>query len=193
MSREPAPPSTLVVDEEPVTRLLVKRALEGFGFASVLGSADGRAAQEVQRQHPDGLMLTVILMPPMGGLEVLRWGRVTTPGAIWIFFAGLEILDSAVAVEFLPKSPRKEEMEVSVRNVLVVALFEKPSMEPVLARIRASVPAAPQLIARGSGGDPVALCKRVLPTHEAVSALSERGHGEFKELIEWLRREKDGP
>ena len=35
----------LVVDDDPVTRLLVKRALEGFGCVDVLEASDGLAAQ----------------------------------------------------------------------------------------------------------------------------------------------------
>lgn len=125
MSPEPPPPPALVVDDEPVTRLLVKRALESFGCAPVLEAADGMAAQEVLRQHPEiALVLTDIMMPRMDGLELLRWGREAVPGAMWIVLSGLETFDSAVAAirlgafDFLPKSPRKEEMEVSVRNAL---------------------------------------------------------------------------
>jgi serine phosphatase RsbU (regulator of sigma subunit)/anti-anti-sigma regulatory factor len=125
MSPEPAPSVALVVDDEPVTRLLVKRALEGFGCAPVLEAADGVAAQEVLRQHPEvALVLTDIMMPRMDGLELLRWGREAVPAATWIVLSGLETFDSAVAAirlgafDFLPKSPRKEEMEVSVRNAL---------------------------------------------------------------------------
>jgi serine phosphatase RsbU (regulator of sigma subunit) len=125
MSPEPAPSLALVVDDEPVTRLLVKRALESLGCAPVLEAADGAAAQEVLRQHPDiALVLTDIMMPRMDGLELLRWGREAVPGATWIVLSGLETFDSAVAAirlgafDFLPKSPRKEEMEVSVRNAL---------------------------------------------------------------------------
>lgn len=125
MHAEPAPSLALVVDDEPVTRLLVKRALEGLGCSPVLEAADGIAAQEVLRQHPDvALVLTDIMMPRMDGLELLRWGREAVPAAMWIVLSGLETFDSAVAAirlgafDFLPKSPRKEEMEVSVRNAL---------------------------------------------------------------------------
>jgi serine phosphatase RsbU (regulator of sigma subunit) len=125
MSPDPGPPLALVVDDEPVSRLLVKRALESFGCAPVLDAADGIAAQEVLRQHPEiALVLTDIMMPRMDGLELLRWGREAVPGAMWIVLSGLETFDSAVAAirlgafDFLPKSPRKEEMEVSVRNAL---------------------------------------------------------------------------
>lgn len=125
MKSNPAPSLALVVDDEPVTRLLVKRALETLGCAPVLEAADGLEAQQVLREHPDvALVLTDIMMPRMDGLELLRWGREAVPGAMWIVLSGLDTFDSAVAAirlgafDFLPKSPRTEEMGVSVRNAL---------------------------------------------------------------------------
>jgi serine phosphatase RsbU (regulator of sigma subunit)/anti-anti-sigma regulatory factor len=125
MNLDPDPPVALVVDDEPVTRLMVKLTLASLGCAPVLEAADGIAAQEVLREHPDvALVLTDIMMPRMDGLELLRWGRQAVPNAMWIVLSGLETFDSAVAAirlgafDFLPKSPRTEEMEVAVRNAL---------------------------------------------------------------------------
>ncbi|MEJ8857633.1 SpoIIE family protein phosphatase [Variovorax robiniae] len=125
MNLDPASPLALVVDDEPVTRLMVKRALEKFGCAPVLEAADGIAAQAVLREHPDvALVLTDIMMPRMDGLELLRWGRQAVPDAMWIVLSGLETFDSALAAirlgafDFLPKSPHTEEMGVAVRNAL---------------------------------------------------------------------------
>jgi serine phosphatase RsbU (regulator of sigma subunit)/anti-anti-sigma regulatory factor len=121
----PSPSPALVVDDEPVTRLLVKRALEGLGCNPVLEAADGIAAQQVLQEHPEVvLVLTDIMMPRMDGLELLRWGRQAVPAAMWIVLSGLDTFDSAVAAirlgafDFLPKSPRTEEIGVSVRNAL---------------------------------------------------------------------------
>ncbi|HSV57703.1 MAG TPA: SpoIIE family protein phosphatase [Variovorax sp.] len=125
MNLDPVPPVALVVDDEPVARLMVKLTLEKLGCAPVLEAADGIAAQEVLREHPHvALVLTDIMMPRMGGLELLRWGREAVPDAMWIVLSGLETFDSAVAAirlgafDFLPKSPRTEEMGVAVRNAL---------------------------------------------------------------------------
>src|SRR5690349_15504322 len=125
MSLQLAPAAALVVDDEPVTRLLVKRALEGLGCTPVLEAADGIAAQQVLGDHPEvALVLTDIMMPGMDGLELLRWGRNAVPGAMWIVLSGLDSFDSAVAAirlgafDFLPKSPHTEEIGVSVRNAL---------------------------------------------------------------------------
>jgi serine phosphatase RsbU (regulator of sigma subunit)/anti-anti-sigma regulatory factor len=125
MNPDAAPPVALVVDDEPVTRLMVKRALEKLGCAPVLEAPDGIAAQKILREHPEvALVLTDIMMPRMDGLELLRWGREAVPDAMWIVLSGLETFDSAVtairlgAFDFLPKSPHSEEMGVAVRNAL---------------------------------------------------------------------------
>jgi len=119
-----APPLALVVDDELVNRMLAKHALEGIGCA-VHEAADGMAAQEFLRQHPDvAVVLTDIVMPRMDGLELLRWGRDAVPDAMWIVLSGLDTFDSAVtairlgAFDFVAKSHRTEELEVAVRNAL---------------------------------------------------------------------------
>jgi len=125
MNLDPVPSVALVVDDEPVARLMVKLTLESLGCSPVLEAADGFAAQEVLRARPDvALVLTDIMMPRMDGLELLRWGRQAAPNAMWIVLSGLDTFDTAVAAirlgafDFLPKSPRSEEMEVAVRNAL---------------------------------------------------------------------------
>jgi hypothetical protein len=75
----------------------------------------------------------------------------------------------------------------------VRALFEELSMEQVLAAIRDDVPAAPELYTLGAGGEQAGVQKRILKAHEALSALSERNREEFKDVVESLRSEQDGP
>ncbi|MBW3629560.1 MAG: SpoIIE family protein phosphatase [Gemmatimonadetes bacterium] len=115
----------LVVDDDPVTRLLVRRALEGFGFRPVLEAADGLAAQVILTGRDDvDLVLTDVLMPGLDGLGLLRWGRERDPTTMWIILSGLDTFSTAVeairlgAFDFLGKPPRVEEIEVSVRNAL---------------------------------------------------------------------------
>jgi len=118
-------PLALVVDDDPVTRRLVRRALEGFGCQTVLEAEDGEAAQQILRERGEiDLVLTDILMPRVDGLELLRWGREHAPGPAWIILSGLDTFGTAVeairlgAYDFLAKPPRLEELEVSMRNAL---------------------------------------------------------------------------
>jgi serine phosphatase RsbU (regulator of sigma subunit) len=124
MTDEPGP-IALVVDDDATTRLLVTRTLEGFGFAGVLEAEHGRAAQELLRARPDvHIVVTDLMMPEMGGLELMRWGRVACPDALWIILSGLETFDAAAeavrlgAFEFLTKPPQVQQLMVAVRNAL---------------------------------------------------------------------------
>lgn len=74
MQTERAAPRVLLVDDSPVMRSFLKRALSvcGFSVGAYLEAGDGRQALEVvARQRPD-LVLTDINMPVMDGEGFLR-------------------------------------------------------------------------------------------------------------------------
>ncbi len=64
---------TLIVDDEPIARKVLREELELISDVEVIGeAADGAAALEtIGREHPD-LVLLDLQMPAMGGLEVVR-------------------------------------------------------------------------------------------------------------------------
>jgi two-component system, LytTR family, response regulator len=64
---------TLIVDDEPIARKVLREELELIDDVEVIGEAgDGAAALEkIGRQHPD-LVLIDLQMPAMSGLEVVR-------------------------------------------------------------------------------------------------------------------------
>jgi len=64
---------TLIVDDEPVARKVLREDLELLGGVDVVGEADNGAAalDQIAGQHPD-LVLLDLQMPEMGGFEVIR-------------------------------------------------------------------------------------------------------------------------
>jgi two-component system, LytTR family, response regulator len=64
---------TLIVDDEPIARKVLREELESIGGVQIVGEAeDGAAALEkIGREHPD-LVFLDLQMPAMGGLEVVR-------------------------------------------------------------------------------------------------------------------------
>lgn len=64
---------TLIVDDEPVARRVLREELEAVGGVDVIGEADNGtlAVEMIQRQRPD-LVLLDLQMPGMGGLDVAR-------------------------------------------------------------------------------------------------------------------------
>ena len=83
MSAAPAsgPPSVLVVEDETSVRLLICRMLRGLGFECV-EAAHGREALRIlrQREQPFTLVLTDLIMPVMGGVELCSRVAEELPG-----------------------------------------------------------------------------------------------------------------
>jgi len=64
---------TLIVDDEPIARKVLREELESIAGIEIVGEAeDGATAlRKIGQQHPD-LVLLDLQMPAMGGLEVVR-------------------------------------------------------------------------------------------------------------------------
>ena len=61
----------LVVDDEPAQRSLLRRILERAGH-EVFDAGDGAAALQAVRESPPDLLVTDMMMPVMGGAELIR-------------------------------------------------------------------------------------------------------------------------
>ena len=70
----------LVVDDDPVTRRLIKRVIERSGCDSVLEAEDGEAAQPILLQHSFDLVVTDLQMPRLDGIGLMRWAAEHAPG-----------------------------------------------------------------------------------------------------------------
>jgi adenylate cyclase len=102
--------SILVVDDDPINRRLLARALDALGHA-VLTAADGREALEVIRNHEPDVVLLDIVMPEMDGVTVLE--RIKADPALRgvpvIMVSALEDVDGVIrcielgAEDYLPK------------------------------------------------------------------------------------------
>ena len=103
----PRAPLVLVVDDEPLVRLIAVDVLEEAGFRAV-EAADGQDALAKLRAHPEvALLLTDINMPgPFDGVELARRVAAERPGIALIVTSGRmrpraeELPDDSV---FLPK------------------------------------------------------------------------------------------
>src|ERR1700733_12607913 len=64
---------TLIVDDEPIARKVLREELESIPKVEVVGEADnGAVALEQIRQHRPDLVLLDLQMPLMSGLDVVR-------------------------------------------------------------------------------------------------------------------------
>lgn len=67
------PLRTLIVDDEPIARKVMREELGSFDDIEIIGEADNGtiALEKITSEHPD-LVLLDLQMPGMGGLEVVR-------------------------------------------------------------------------------------------------------------------------
>ncbi len=110
---------TLIVDDEPVARRVLREELESIGGVEVVGEADNgvSALDQIAAQHPD-LVLLDLQMPEMGGFEVIgKIRRGTHMPVIVIVTAydsyALEAFDAG-AIDYLLKPVGQERLAEAV-------------------------------------------------------------------------------
>ncbi|MCG8590351.1 MAG: PAS domain S-box protein [Proteobacteria bacterium] len=127
----------LVVEDESAVRRLVRRLLESAGYR-VLEAQDGVQALEVARAHPQSLdlVLSDLVMPHMGGLELAR---------------RLRKLDPELRILFLSGYPR-DHGSAEWRDFQDTRVLQKPfSADVLLSEIRQALDPPPAGVDDGAG------------------------------------------
>jgi len=118
----------LVVDDDPVQRRLLETAITRSGMTVVTAPGGQPALDLINGPRGDQitLMLLDLVMPDMGGLEVLEKLRTSNPDLPVIVLTAKGGIDSAVdamragANDFLVKPASPERIAVSIRNQLKI-------------------------------------------------------------------------
>ncbi len=112
----------LIAEDEPQVRALAARVLGGLGYV-VLTAEDGTEALALAASHhgPLDLLLTDMVMPRMGGGELVRRLRELHPGLHVLLMSGYS--EELIAAEhndlaFLPKPFTPQELAEAVRAAL---------------------------------------------------------------------------
>ncbi|HEX3755361.1 MAG TPA: sigma-54 dependent transcriptional regulator [Rhizomicrobium sp.] len=122
------PQTVLVVDDDPVQRRLLEAAITRSGM-TVVTAPGGQPALDLlngPRGEQITLMMLDLVMPDMGGLEVLAKLRTSNPDLPVIVLTARGGIDSAVeamragANDFLVKPASPERIAVSMRNQLKI-------------------------------------------------------------------------
>ena len=122
------PQTILVVDDDPVQRRLLETAISRSGMQVVTAPGGQPALDLINGPRGDQitLMLLDLVMPDMGGLEVLGKLRASSPDLPVIVLTAKGGIDSAVeamragANDFLVKPASPERIAVSIRNQLKI-------------------------------------------------------------------------
>ena len=121
----------MIVDDEPITMKVVRRYLRQAGYANfVVTSRSEEAVQLVASERPDVVLLD-LLMPVVGGLEILRQLRrnedyAAMPIIILTAAEDQNLKRAALelgAIDFLHKPVDPVDLVPRVRNVLAVKAY----------------------------------------------------------------------
>src|SRR5476649_1667718 len=118
----------LVVDDDPVQRRLLETAITRSGMTVVTAPGGQPALDLINGVRGDQITLVMLdlVMPDMGGLDVLARLRPTNPDLPVIVLTAKGGIDSAVeamragANDFLVKPASPERIAVSIRNQLKI-------------------------------------------------------------------------
>jgi two-component system, NtrC family, sensor kinase len=116
-------PIILVVDDEPAILELVKNFLVPAGYL-VNTATNGKEALAAIQAHPYDLVLTDMIMPQMGGMELVQYLRLHHPETLVIVFTGFASYQDAVdavklgAFDYLPKPLQPEILRHAIERAL---------------------------------------------------------------------------
>lgn len=122
----------LMVDDEPTTLEVLETFLEAEGFTNLVTTSDPRSVLPLLERHRPDVLILNLLMPGLGGLEILRAVRGDPA------LAGLPVIiltsssDPGAkqralelgASDFLAKPVDPSELTLRVRNVLTASRLE---------------------------------------------------------------------
>ncbi|HET9627261.1 MAG TPA: response regulator, partial [Kofleriaceae bacterium] len=133
----------LVVDDEPAIVESLTKIFKREGL-SVLSATDGTAGLDVLRKHRVGVLLTDLMMPNTGGMDLLRAAKTIAPETEVVLMTAYGTVETAVdamkegAYDFVTKPLKRAHVVRIVRNALEKQslLVENRSLKAQLAEKR---------------------------------------------------------
>jgi putative two-component system response regulator len=123
----------MIVDDEKVNIMIVRRYLEVAGYSDFVVTTDATAAMAMMREQRPHVVLLDIMMPQVSGLDILRALRSDAELAhvpALILTASTDERTKVEALElgatdFLPKPVSPSDLVPRVRNALVVRSYQE--------------------------------------------------------------------
>jgi two-component system response regulator HydG len=191
---QPVDPVVLVVDDEPANLTSLDKIFQKEGFR-VLTAPDGRAALDLCRQHRVHVMLTDLMMPKMGGIDLIRALRAVAPDVETVVMTAFGTIETAVeamregAYDFVEKPLKRVHIVKTVRKAAerhqLVAENRTLRQELSTLRHRRIVGSAPAL------RQALEMAQQAAPSAATVLVLGESGTGKelmARQIHEWSTR-----
>ncbi len=115
--------SILVVDDVPDMREILNHSLAGEGYRVATASSGDEALTRLE-EHEFDVIVSDIVMPGVGGLEILEKSRLLDPRVAVILMTGHATLDTAIAAlrrgacDYLEKPFPLDELKVRVQRLI---------------------------------------------------------------------------
>lgn len=187
----------LIVDDEPELCRALDKLLTRNGFR-VITAGDGEDALRLLRKHDVSLVLTDLVMPHMGGLDLLKAGRVLSPGTEFVVISGHGTIEAAVdamklgAYDFVEKPFTTAITLKTVRQALERQRLQAENLE--LRRQLEEIQASHDIIGRSDVmRQVVETARQVAPSMATVLLTGDSGTGKevFADAIHrWSERRK---
>jgi two-component system response regulator HydG len=174
----------LVVDDEPAIVESLTKIFKREGL-TVLGATDGTAGLDLLRKHRVGVMLTDLMMPRTGGMDLLRAAKTVAPETEVVLMTAYGTVETAVeamkegAYDFVTKPVKRAHVVRIVKNALEKQslVVENRALRAQLAERRRRAIVGTSLAWRRT----MDVVMQAAPSEATVLLLGESGTG--KELL----------
>jgi DNA-binding NtrC family response regulator len=124
MSSNTSVKRALIVDDEAGIRDLLVNLLEMIGFET-RAAADGEEALQIYKKRPADIVISDMMMPKMGGLDLLFELKQIDPDVIFILITGYPSIETAIdaikrgARDYITKPFNIDEITIKIDRVLL--------------------------------------------------------------------------
>ncbi len=126
--------TVLLAEDDRSTRLSLSQFLKGLGY-EVIEASTGHEAIEHLSARPIDIVLTDLMLPGVGGLEILRALQTDAPGTVGIVITGFGTVQNAIEAmrlgvfEYLLKPVNFDELQIVLERALEFQRLRKENRQ----------------------------------------------------------------
>jgi len=127
----------LIVDDDRVVADVLGDLISENGEKAVDVCYDGLSAIEAIQKNPYDLLIVDLVMPRVGGLDLLKYAKKVNPDIIVVIITGYASLETAIlaikegAYDYIRKPCNLEEIRIAVKNAIDRITLDRENKELV--------------------------------------------------------------